>query len=105
MNVVVARGRSIAREAFVGVDAASLVVLRIAYGMFDRPAYRDDDSQINKAGHAQIAQQNEESAITLLQNRGALPLNAGRLKSIAVIGSTADKFTTGGGSGSVTPFL
>src|SRR5947209_3652850 len=89
------------------IDEHVRLILRtmFAYGMFDRPAYRDDDSQINKAGHAQIAQQNEESAITLLQNRGALPLNAGRLKSIAVIGSTADKFTTGGGSGSVTPFF
>ena len=75
-----------------------------AFGFFDRPAYTDDDNQIDTAGHAQDAQRIEESAITLLENRGALPLDAGKLKSLAVIGPYADKFVTGGGSGNVTPF-
>jgi len=76
-----------------------------AFGLFDRPAYTNDDNQIDKVAHAQTAQRVEESAITLLQNRGELPLDAAHLRSIAVIGSTADKFTTGGGSGNVTPFF
>ena len=75
-----------------------------AYGFFDRAAYQDDDAQIDKPAHAQTSQRIEESAITLLKNRGALPLDARRLKSIAVIGSDANKFKTGGGSGAVTPF-
>ena len=75
-----------------------------AYGFFDRRAFRDDDSQIDKPAHARTAQRIEESAITLLRNRGILPLRAKRLKTVALIGAGADGFTTGGGSGKVTPF-
>ena len=42
-----------------------------AFGFFDRAAYVDDDNQIDKPAHAQAAQHIEESAITLLQNKGA----------------------------------
>ncbi|MCW2571875.1 MAG: glycosyl hydrolase [Frankiales bacterium] len=76
-----------------------------AYGLFDRPGYRNDDAQINKAADNAVAQRIEEQAITLLQNRGALlPLSTHKLRSIAVIGPYADRFVTGGGSGTVTPF-
>lgn len=74
------------------------------YGFFDRRAFRDDDDQIDKRAHARTAQRIEESAITMLRNRGVLPLRAKRLKTVAVIGAGADAFTTGGGSGKVTPF-
>jgi hypothetical protein len=75
------------------------------YGVFDRSAYRDDDSQIDKPAHAADARQIERQAATLLTNsRGLLPLRRARLKRIAVIGKAADKFVTGGGSGNVTPF-
>ena len=75
-----------------------------AYGFLDRAAFKDDDAQIDKPAHARTSEQVEESAITLLKNSGALPLDAARLKSLAVIGSDADTFKTGGGSGAVTPF-
>jgi beta-glucosidase len=75
-----------------------------AYGAMDRPAYVNDDAQIDKPLHTRVAQQIEESGITLLRNDGVLPLEPGRFKSIAVIGSPADAFTTGGGSAAVTPF-
>ncbi|MEA2457170.1 MAG: beta-glucosidase, partial [Thermoleophilaceae bacterium] len=73
-------------------------------GFFDRPTSQPDDSLIDKPAHAAAAQKVEESAITLLKNGGALPLDASKLKSIAVIGPDANKFVTGGGSGNVTPF-
>jgi beta-glucosidase len=76
-----------------------------AYGFFDRAAFRNDDAQIDKQGHARTAQSIEESGITLLENRGALPLDASKLKTIAVIGKDADSFKTGGGSGDVSPFF
>src|SRR4051794_1614870 len=75
-----------------------------AFGFFDRPAFRDDDAQIDKPAHATIAREVEEQAITLLTNKGRLPLDASKLKTIAVIGADASKFKTGGGSGAVTPF-
>lgn len=81
-------------------------ILRTAFdfGFFDRAAFKDDDAQIDKPAHARTAQEVEESAITLLTNKGALPLDGSKLKSIAVIGADATKFKTGGGSGAVTPF-
>jgi beta-glucosidase len=75
-----------------------------AYGFFDRPAYVNDDNQIDKAAHLRAAGQVEESGATLLKNDGALPLDPRRDKSIAIIGSDADGFKTGGGSADVTPF-
>jgi beta-glucosidase len=76
-----------------------------AFGVFDRPAFANDDAQIDKPAHALTAQRVEQSAITLLRNRnGILPLDAAHLKSIAVIGKVANSFLTGGGSSAVTPF-
>lgn len=76
-----------------------------AFGFFDRPAYVADDRAIDVVGHAAIAEQLEEHAITLLRNRHhLLPLDAAHLHSIAVIGPYANRFVTGGGSGNVTPF-
>jgi beta-glucosidase len=76
-----------------------------AFGVFDRPAFVDDDAQIDKPAHGADAQAVEEGAITLLQNRDSmLPLDAARVKSIAVIGQVANSFLTGGGSSAVTPY-
>jgi beta-glucosidase len=75
------------------------------YGVFDRPAYRNDDAQIDKPAHAQDAKAIEEQATTLLRNHDrTLPLDARRVQRIAVIGADANKFVTGGGSGNITPF-
>jgi beta-glucosidase len=76
-----------------------------AFGVFDRAAYVQDETQIDKQAHASAAQQIEEGSISLLQNRGPiLPLDAKHLKSIAVIGKLANSFLTGGGSSAVTPY-
>jgi beta-glucosidase len=91
-------------EATIDDHVRRILRTLFQFGFFDRDAYRNDDSQIDKAGHAASAQKIEESAITLLENRGALPLDASKLKSVAVIGPYANKFVTGGGSGNVTPF-
>jgi beta-glucosidase len=74
-----------------------------AFGVFDRAAYRNNDTQIPKRQDNLIAEHIEEQAITLLKNSGhTLPLRHPR--SIAVIGPYADRFVTGGGSGTVIPF-
>jgi beta-glucosidase len=75
-----------------------------AYGFFDRPAYANDDSQIDKAAHLRAAGQIEEAGITLLKNDGVLPLDPHKDKSVAIIGGDADGFKTGGGSADVQPF-
>ena len=88
------------------VDAHVRRVLRtlFAFRFFDRRAYRNDDRQIPKRRDARIARDVERAGVTLLRNRGVLPLRARRLHSIAVIGQPATQFVTGGGSANVTPF-
>ena len=88
-------------------DGAVRRMLRtfFAFGVFDRPAFRDDDAQIPRRAHARTARRLAEQATTLLVNRrGTLPLRARGLRSIAVLGAGSDRFVTGGGSGNVTPF-
>ncbi|WP_170286012.1 beta-glucosidase family protein [Nocardioides rubriscoriae] len=70
------------------------------HGVFDRPAYADDPSRIDKPTHRRVARDVEARAITLLKNDGVLPLRKD-VRSIAVIGPYADRVPVGGGSGSV----
>lgn len=88
------------------VDQSVRRILRtlFAHGFFDRDAYKDDDAQIDKRANAGVTRRVEESAITLLENRGALPLRTSKIKSLAVIGSDAESFKTGGGSANIAPF-
>ena len=76
-----------------------------AHGVFDRPAYVNDPSRIDEAGHGKVANRIEQSAITLLRNEHSiLPLRADRLSSIAVVGPAASQYAYGGGSSRVRPF-
>lgn len=75
-----------------------------SHGMFDRPAYVQDESAIDKAGHAGVAANVQENALTLLSNNGVLPLDAAKLGSMAVIGPGADNVASGGGSATTVPY-
>lgn len=88
------------------VDRSVRRILRMMFasGMFDRAAYRDDDTQIDQQGHARQARTVAESGTVLLENRGLLPLKTKGLTSVALIGVGADTFRNGGGSSKVVPF-
>ena len=88
------------------VDARVTNILRgmLRFGMFDRDAYVADDARIDKAAHAAVARENQEQGTVLLRNDGILPLDASRLKTIAVIGTEAGGFVNGGGSSATKPF-
>jgi beta-glucosidase len=79
-------------------------VLRAMYavGLFDNP---QTIQPIPAVADAAIAQEAEEKGAVLLKNAdGQLPLNAGAVQSIAVIGFNADKAVlSGGGSAQVFP--
>jgi beta-glucosidase len=76
-----------------------------AFGVFDRPAYVDNEAQIDKAAHAAAARRIEENSITLLRNQHEIvPLHTSRVHSIAVIGKVASSFLTGGGSSAIVPY-
>lgn len=76
-----------------------------AFGFFDRAAYTSDTSQIDQSAHALEASRVEEQGATLLKNASLLPLDTSRVKSIAVIGSPANRYVRGSGSSEVSPFF
>jgi beta-glucosidase len=93
-----------ASESDVNEHVRRILRTMFAFGVFDREGYKNDDSQIPVQAHAKEAQRIEEGGITLLRNRHAvLPLRPAKVKKIALIGSDAEKFKSGGGSSNVTP--
>ncbi|MBJ7331287.1 MAG: glycoside hydrolase family 3 C-terminal domain-containing protein [Solirubrobacteraceae bacterium] len=89
-----------------GLDEHVRRIMRttIAYGILDDPPGVADDAAIDVDAHADAAQAVEEGGITLLQNSGVLPLEAGTVQKVAVLGPAAQRSASGGGSGSVKPF-
>jgi beta-glucosidase len=94
------------RTSQAAVDRAGRRLLRtlFAYGFFDRAAYVDDESRIDRTAHAQESRRLAEAGTVLLQNDGVLPLSPKRLKSLALIGADADAYKNGGGSSNVQPY-
>ncbi|HEX2084141.1 MAG TPA: glycoside hydrolase family 3 C-terminal domain-containing protein [Solirubrobacteraceae bacterium] len=77
-----------------------------AFGFFDREAYADDDSRIDKEAHHAAAADLEQEGIVLLENDGGiLPLDAGRIARLAVIGPEAETLRNGGGSSAINPYM
>ncbi|HEX2314764.1 MAG TPA: glycoside hydrolase family 3 C-terminal domain-containing protein [Thermomonospora sp.] len=72
-----------------------------AHGVMDRAPYPNAPGTIDTAAHDRAARELAEGGITLLRNDGVLPLRAPR--SIALIGSAAGEYVSGGGSSQVTP--
>ena len=77
----------------------------VSFGWLDHPALDTSIPRYNLQGRAVSLQAALEGAV-LLQNTGnALPLDRSQIKTIAVIGPTANQtVTTGGGSGEVVSF-
>ena len=71
-------------------------------GLFEHP-YVDEDHAAKEVGnpeHAKLARHVADEAIVLLQNKGnVLPLDAARIKTLAVIGPNGKKERLGGYSG------
>ncbi|MFI0445035.1 beta-glucosidase [Actinomadura sp. 6N118] len=87
------------------IDGAARNILRtmFAFGVFDRAAYPNDLTRIDRTASETAARQVAEAGITLLKNAGGtLPLKAPR--SVALIGKSADENPSGFGSAQVQPF-
>ncbi len=85
-----------------------------AFHMIGRPPTGRADANVATAADAEFAREAAESSIVLLKNsHGVLPLDPGRLRSVAVIGADAGRATMSAGYGSartwpshlVTPLL
>ena len=84
------------------IDDKILRILRVAlrYGWLDRPQLDLNDSTYSIAARS-VALQGALESITLLKNEGhILPLNAAKIKTIAVIGPDAWPAVPGGGGSS-----
>jgi beta-glucosidase len=92
-----------AQEGRISEDVIDTLLVRryavmIRFGLFDRPLA---ESPIDVQGHGAFSRAAAEQGSVLLKNdRGALPLDASKLDSIAVIGPYAGAAKTGGGGSS-----
>ena len=101
------------RITMAQIDAAVLRILRTAFrfGIFDRPACPDVNhcSTIDAPADAAVARNVAQAGTVLLKNdpiggSKLLPLDPTKVHTIAVIGPSAGKVASGGGSSQVTPF-
>ncbi|WP_337881542.1 glycoside hydrolase family 3 N-terminal domain-containing protein [Rheinheimera sp.] len=75
-----------------------VLALKFRLGLFEKP-YVDEskaDAALGSAEGRQLALQLAEASIVLLKNDGTLPLDAHKLKSLALIGAHADEALLGG---------
>ncbi len=95
-----------APEAAVDEHVRRTLRTLFAFGFFDREPYADDDSRVDKEAHHAAAAELEEAGMVLLENDGGLlPLDAGRISKLAVIGPEAQTLRNGGGSSAINPYL
>ena len=84
------------------IDDKVLRLFRVAlrYGFLDRPQFDPANSTYSVAGRP-VALKGARESLTLLKNEGnILPLNAAKVKTIAIIGPDAWPAVTGGGGSS-----
>ena len=88
------------KESTIDDKVLRLIRLVLRYGFLDRPQFDPADATYSVADRA-VALEGARESVTLLKNEESLlPLNAARIKTIAVIGPNAYPAVTGGGGSS-----
>jgi beta-glucosidase len=92
-------------QAMIDDKVRRILRTAVRFSFFDRPQM-DTASSAYDSGGDEVAYEAALSSITLLRNENAiLPLDAGKVHTIAVIGPNADPVTYGGGGSSLAwPF-
>jgi beta-glucosidase len=90
-------------EETVNQAARRVLLLLARLGKLDLVSTKKIDAgSVNSLEHQRLACKSVEESITLLKNEGSvLPLEARQIKSLAVIGMNAARYTTGGGGSSI----
>ena len=102
VQAALAAGRT--SQALVDRAVRRLLRTLFAYGFFDRAAYADDDSRDRPAPVTRRTRgASRRPGPCCSRTTAALPLDAARLKSLAVIGADGDAYKNGGGSSNVSP--
>ncbi|URN02500.1 glycoside hydrolase family 3 C-terminal domain-containing protein [Actinomadura madurae] len=89
-------------QAAIDGHVRNILRTMFRFGLFDRQAYPNDLTRIDRTESQTAARRIAEGGITLLKNDGVLPLKAPR--SIALIGRAARESPSGFGSAKVVPF-
>ncbi|SPT63274.1 beta-glucosidase family protein [Actinomadura madurae] len=89
-------------QAAIDGHVRNILRTMFRFGLFDRQAYPNDLTRIDRTESRTAARRIAEGGITLLKNDGVLPLRAPR--SIALIGRAARESPSGFGSAKVVPF-
>ena len=101
-NLVAAVKNGAVKETTIDDKVLRLVRVALRYGFFDHPQFDPGISTYSVADRA-VALDGARESITLLKNEGhLLPLDATKVKTIAVIGPNAYPAVTGGGGSSYT---
>ncbi len=80
-------------ESEIDAPCARFLALKFRLGLFENPRRPDLQRaalEISRPEHRAVNLESARQSLVLLQNRGLLPLDPARLKSIAVIGPNAD---------------
>lgn len=95
-------------EATVDEAVEHVLTLKFRAGLFDRPLTKLADTPriVGQKSHGELARTVADKAIVLLKNQEKLlPLDAGKIKNLAVIGPNAAKVRLGGYSGTPSYFV
>jgi beta-glucosidase len=88
------------KESTIDDKVLRLIRTTLRYGFIDRPQFDPADSTYSVANRA-VALEGARESLTLLKNEGQiLPLDATKVKTIAIIGPNAWPAVTGGGGSS-----
>lgn len=105
-NVNAALASGLVSEAAVDEHVRRILRTLFAFGFFDRAAYPDNTSSIDRNGHHAAAGEIEQQGIVMLENDGGiLPLDAGKIGKLALIGPEANRLKDGGGSSAIDEFI
>lgn len=92
LHIMAALDEGLISESDIDKACIRLMKTRIKLGMFDSKTEYDDISYdvVDCREHNKISLECAEKSMVLLKNNGILPLDKSKLRSIAVIGPTAD---------------
>jgi beta-glucosidase len=94
--------KGVLKESQLDDLVAPMLFWKFKMGLFEEPYVNPDEAEhvVGSEGNRKLALQAARETITLLKNANNLvPLNPGKIKSIAVIGPNADRELLGGYSG------
>lgn len=92
------------KESTIDDKVSRILRIIFRFGFFDTPQL-DNSIPLDNPDASQVALELARGGIVLLKNeKNLLPLNAGSIKKLAVIGPNANSYIAGGGSSYTFPF-